>query len=52
MVDLTPDFRKLVNEISNSSTENGIKKRLDVLPPVKKNVREVQDEFLKEAYRI
>ncbi|CAG8562210.1 840_t:CDS:2 [Racocetra fulgida] len=52
MVDLTPDFRKLVNEISASSTENGIKKRIDILPPVKKNVREVQDEFLKEAYRI
>ncbi|CAG8651038.1 27957_t:CDS:2 [Gigaspora margarita] len=53
MVDITPDFRKLVIEISTtSSTENGIKKRIDVLPPVKKNVRDVQDEFLKEAYRI
>ncbi|RIB02577.1 snare-complex protein syntaxin-18 N-terminus-domain-containing protein [Gigaspora rosea] len=53
MVDITPDFRKLVNEISTtSSTNNGTKKRIDVLPPVKKNVRDVQDEFLKEAYRI
>ena len=55
MVDLTPEFRKIVTEITsnNSHLEKGKKKqRNDILPPVKKNAREVQDEFLKEAYRI
>ncbi len=54
MVDLTSDFRKIVVEISNNSTlEKGKKKqRNDILPPVKNIARGVQDEFLKEAYRI
>jgi hypothetical protein len=55
MVDLTSEFRKIVTEISsnNSTLEKEKKKqRNDILPPVKRNAREVQDEFLKEAYRI
>ncbi|PKY13359.1 hypothetical protein RhiirB3_492015 [Rhizophagus irregularis] len=55
MVDLTSEFRKIVTEIlSNNSTLEKEKKkqRNDILPPAKKNAREVQDEFLKEAYRI
>ena len=54
MADLTSEFRKIVTEISsNNSIEKEKKKqRNDILPPVKKNAREVQDEFLKEAYRI
>ncbi|RIA88376.1 snare-complex protein syntaxin-18 N-terminus-domain-containing protein [Glomus cerebriforme] len=55
MVDLTSEFRKIITEIaSNTSTLEKEKKkqRNDILPPIKKNAREVQDEFLKEAYRI
>ncbi|CAG8524132.1 16491_t:CDS:2 [Acaulospora colombiana] len=49
-MDLTSEFRGMVNDFS-ALTDKSRKKRNDVLPPVKKKL-EVQDEFLKEAYRI
>ncbi|RHZ57123.1 hypothetical protein Glove_393g7 [Diversispora epigaea] len=51
MVDLTPEFRRLINEFS--ITDKSGKRRNNILPPpTKKNVKQIQDEFLREAYRI
>ncbi|CAG8440751.1 16004_t:CDS:2 [Acaulospora morrowiae] len=50
MMELTPEFRRLVNDFSTLDGKSR-KKRNDILPPIKKNL-EPQDEFLKEAYRI
>ncbi|CAG8640133.1 2169_t:CDS:2, partial [Diversispora eburnea] len=50
MVDLTPEFRRLINEFSITDKSN--KRRNNILPPTKKNVKQIQDEFLREAYRI
>ncbi|CAG8527536.1 2886_t:CDS:2 [Paraglomus occultum] len=48
MVDITPEFRKILNELGPQDE----KTREDILPPVKKNPKFVQNEFTREAYQI